>query len=461
MGQGRHRLAALVMLAALAMPAHATNGYFLHGYGNGSSAMGGVGFALGQDSIAPATNPALIPMLPDRVDIGLAVFHPRRYSEIVDNHFGVGTPFATLVPVLSADGAYDGNARAFFYLPETGVIRHLSPRLTGGLALYGNGGLDTDYAQNPFAAFQLQGTVTHAGVDLQQLFLTGSLAWQVGDHMAIGIAPTVVFQRAKLFGLQAFATHGIEIPATGIAVPGVIGPYSVDPDHVTDHGYDNSWGLGYRLGFAASPLPGFTLGFGGAPRIHMQRFRKYAGLLAGHGVFDVPTNFGAGLAYGWHDRVTVSVDIQRILFHSVASVGDGIEPFEAGIKLGADGGPGFGWSNVTAYKFGGAVRVVPGLALRFGYGYCHQPIPQSQTLFNILAPGIVTKHYTVGFLADLGHGREISGYTMLAPNGHVYGNNSIAPNHLADPLPPASLGGGEANLHGDETAIGLSLAMRY
>ncbi len=62
------------MAAALLVPmmAGATNGYFSHGYGAKSQA--GVGIALPQDALAPATNPAGTAVVGDRLDLGIRRF---------------------------------------------------------------------------------------------------------------------------------------------------------------------------------------------------------------------------------------------------------------------------------------------------------------------------------------------------------------------------------------------------
>ena len=51
-------LAAAAAAAIAPLAAHATTGYFSHGYGIKAKAMGGVGIALPQDALAAATNPA-------------------------------------------------------------------------------------------------------------------------------------------------------------------------------------------------------------------------------------------------------------------------------------------------------------------------------------------------------------------------------------------------------------------
>ncbi|HMC13614.1 MAG TPA: long-chain fatty acid transporter, partial [Gallionellaceae bacterium] len=98
----RKIIASMLVAGGLASPlAHATNGYFPIGYGAQDEAMGGVGIALPQDSIAAAVNPAGMVMVGDRADVELTWFRPNRNAEITGNGAGL-------------DGSYDGNGRSNF-----------------------------------------------------------------------------------------------------------------------------------------------------------------------------------------------------------------------------------------------------------------------------------------------------------------------------------------------------------
>lgn len=439
---------AATLLALAAAPAQATNGYFMHGYGIASKAMGGVGYALPQDSLVVASNPAGLTLVGDRYDLGVDWFSPRRSSGIEGNN-----TVATLLSGRSANGEYDGNSVKNFYIPGFGYARQLGRRFSAGIAMYGNGGLNTDYKVNPFGAFQLNGTPRNAGVNLEQLFIAPSLAFRITEHQSVGVSLDIAYQMFKAWGLQAFALPGY--PSAQLAL---VGPFSVAPDDVTDKGYSRAWGVGYRVGYLAEPLEGFTVGASWQPKIHMERFKAYDGLFAGHGSFDVPANFGGGIAYRWRKTLVFSADVQRILYGSVESVGNTLQPFVAGVKLGEDGGPGFGWRNMTVYKFGASWRPWQPLQLMAGYSYGRQPIPQDQTLFNILAPGVITRHYTAGAEYSLGRGYELNVYYMRAPENRVHGQNSIPNNGI---LPPGSFGGGEADVRLKEQAVGASLGVRF
>lgn len=412
----RRPLALFTLAAAAPLAAHATNGYFSHGYGIKSQAVAGVGIALPQDALASAANPAGLAALDDRLDLGLTWFRPERSADIVGNGFG-------------SDAHYDGDGRKNFLIPEIGYVRRLSSALTAGLAAYGNGGLNTRYRDNPYARFGATGT---AGVNLEQLFVTPSLAWKASDTQAFGVALNVAYQR--------FSARGI----------GVFGGFSADPGHVSDQGTDTSTGVGLRLGWQGQVLPGLTLGLTWASKVR-GKFDKYSGLFADGGRFDVPENYGAGLSWQASPAWTLAADVQTIRYGSVAAVGNSVSALFAGSPLGSAGGPGFGWRDVTTVKVGVVHQWQSDLVLRAGFSHARQPVPAGETFFNILAPGVVQDHLSLGATWSLPGGGELSGFFAHAFGKTVRGSDSIPPG-----APPAGLGGGNADVRLKENIIGIA-----
>ncbi len=408
-------LTAAALALLLPLPARATNGYFSHGYGSKSQALGGAGIALPQDGLAAASNPAGTAAVGDRLDGGLAWFAPRRGASITGNAFG-------------ADADYDGDGKKNFFMPELGWTRQLSQRLGAGVAVYGNGGLNTDYANNPFSRFGATGA---AGVNLEQLFVSPSLALKVGDAQSLGIALNLAYQR--------FAAKGI----------GLFDGFSAAPGHVSDQGTDTSTGAGLRLGWQGQAVAGLTLGATWSSKIR-GRFDKYRGLFADGGRFDIPENYGLGLAWAATPGWTLAADVQTIRYSRVAAVGNPAAPLFAGQKLGSADGPGFGWRDVTVFKIGTQHRLDEALTLRAGYSHARQPVPAGETFFNILAPGVVQDHFTLGG-SWLQRGGELSGFFAYAPKKQLNGSGSIPPGN-----PPAGLGGGNANVRLKETIFGVS-----
>ena len=414
--RNRVLLTALVGLAPTA--ALATNGYFSHGYGVRSQSVAGVGIALPHDGLAAATNPAGTALVGDRLDVGLSLFRPDRGASIHGNQAG-------------ANGDYSGNGKANFFIPELGYARQASPAAAWGLAIYGNGGMNTDYRQNPYAAFGSRG---RAGVVLSQLFVTPSVAYKLTPDHAIGGAVTFAYQRFAARGLGAFDNAFV----------------SSHPGSVTDQGHDSATGWGVKLGWIGTIAPTVKLGAAWSSRIEAGNFDRYKGLFAEGGGFDIPATYGLGVAWQASPVLTLAADWQRIDYAKVKSVGNPLQQLFAGGQLGSTNGAGFGWRNISVFKLGAVYTLSPQVTLRAGYSRAGNPIPQDQTFFNILAPGVVRDHLSVGLSWKQPGGGEWSAAYTRGLRKTVSGQGSL----------PASFGGGEADVHLGEDILGVAYTWR-
>lgn len=393
--------------------AWATDGYFFHGYGVRSQGVGGVGIALPQDALAAATNPAGMGKVGSRVDAGVTWFRPVRESEIE----GSGAP--------GANGTYKGNDSQNFFIPEFGYNTQYSDDVTLGVSVYGNGGMNTDY-KNGIPLFQSQGS---AGVDLAQIFVAPTATWKLSDKHIIGASLNLAYQRFEAKGLQGFDN------ATFSAAPG----------RVTNNGHDNSYGAGVHIGWLGEITDTLTLGATYQSRTYMSKFDKYKGLFAEQGDFDIPSTYGVGLAVKVSTELTLAADFQRINYSEVDAVGNASQAnlFNG---LGNDNGAGFNWQDAKVYKIGALYQYSPALTLRAGFNHVDQPIRRGDTLLNILAPGVVKDHLSLGATWVLNPQSELSfAYTHAFENS-VHGQNSI----------PAAFGGGDANLKMYQDALGVA-----
>ena len=91
--------------------------------------------------------------------------------------------------------------------------------------------------------------------------------------------------------------------------------------------------------------------------------------------------------------------------------------------LGADNGPGFGWRDVDVFKLGVAWQMNSQWTLRAGYNRGKNPITPADVTFNILAPGVMTNHYTAGFTHALDKDSELTASLMFAPRRTVTGSS--------------------------------------
>ena len=80
----------------------------------------------------------------------------------------------------------------------------------------------------------------------------------------------------------------------------------------------------------------------------------------------------------------------------------------------------------------------------------NQQIPGSQTFFNILAPGVVKTHLTLGTTWTLENKSELTFGYMHAIKKTIRGSGSIAP----------SFGGGEADIKMYQDSIGVAYSWK-
>lgn len=382
-------------LAPLASgPAYATNGYFAHGYGTACKATAGACVALSQDALAAATNPAAIAFLGHRYDVGAGLFNPNREYSIRGLPSGFRGTFG-LPPGSVASGS------RLFLIPHLGANWTLGDSRAFGVAVYGNGGMNTDYPARTFHG------ASPTGVDLSQLFLAPSFAMKLDARNAVGITALMAYQRFEARGTQAFAV------------------YSSNPRMLSNNDHDNSFGAGLRVGYLGRWSDRFSVGASYQTKVYMGAFDSYSGLFAGKGDFDIPDNWVVGIAVKPSGTLTVLADVQQVRYSRVASVGNPMLPNMTSVRMGDVAGPGFGWRDMTIYKLGLQARSSGDWTWRAGYSYGEQPVPPSEVLFNILAPGVEEHHASVGFSKALSNGRILSLSLMRAFSKTVTGPNPM------------------------------------
>lgn len=396
---------ASAVAAALALPATAlatTAGYFQLGFSTASDGMAGASAALPQDSMIQATNPAGIAFVGSRLDLGVAGFWPYR-----------GYSSGANVGAYPNPGSY-GSKSNFFLIPHIGYSQRLSHDNYVGVAIYGNGGMSTNYnsgtASGPFYDGQ-------TGVNLQQLFVQATYSRRFLRHDAVGLS--VIYAR------QSFSADGLSHFAG----------FSSNSAALSGNGVDTSNGVGFKIGGQFRIMPGIDVGLAYSPRMTMSKFSKYSGLFAGGGRMDIPANGVIGLAFKPTANQVLAFDFQRIYYNDVPAIAnpgptndDGCGPTgctgnpQDGDALGAAGGVGFGWQNISVYKLGYQFATSRVWTWRVGFAYNNQPIPASQVMLNVLAPGVIQRHITAGFTVRTARHQDVSVAAMYGLPQSVYGN---------------------------------------
>lgn len=375
----------------------ATNGYFANGYSVESKALGGAGVALPESSLDASVNPALMAFVGTRVDISLSLFNPNREYTVEGNPSGFPGTFGLTPGTVKSDSK-------FFLVPAIGASWSLDNKTSVGLSIFGNGGMNTNYDKSTFLGSQ------PTGVDLMQLFIVPTLAVKVAEKHAIGVSPIIAYQRFEARGLEAFSN------------------FSGDKDNLTNNGHDSSFGFGGRIGYYGELTPYLSIGASYQTKIWMTSLDDYAGLFAKQGDFNIPANWTIGVAVKPMPTLAFLFDVQKIYYSDVKSIGNPMMPNLMAAPLGSDGGAGFGWHDMTIYKAGVQWKSSQDWIWRAGYSYGKEPIRSDDVMFNILAPGVIEQHASVGFTKAISKTQDLS-FSLV----HAFSKSVSGPNPLEVP----------------------------
>jgi len=414
-----------VALSVTTHTAQATTGYFQIGHGASSSAMGGASISFFKGAISTAINPAGLLHLDPSFEISLMGFLPQRGGDLDTSKL-----FGEAVSVESEN--------PFFLAPNMAANWSITPKLAVGITFYSSGGMNTEYKTNLFhqafskpiglftaaaaGSLGLSGSGPEAqyvkssllnaphtgtlGVNLEQGVLAPSVAYKLNEQLSLGAS--------LLVGLQRFEAQGL----------GDFIAFSQSPLALTNNGYDYSMGFGARLGLSYSPREWLRVGAVASSKVYMGDFKRYEGLFADGGNFDIPAHMGVGASVKLSPALTFSADLTRIMYEGVASISNpgpttdellqgfqqsllnglnararGVAvPVNAGAMnpLGSADGYGFGWRSIWVAKVGAHYQARPDLELMLGYAYGQNPVQQQDALFNLIAPAVVQHHLTGG-----------------------------------------------------------------
>ena len=412
---------ALVMALIGTTSALATEGYFLGGYGALQSSLAGAGVANPSDAMTQTLNPAGLVDVDRQFNIGVSAFAPSRGYDASNTGFVAPGSHSSSIPL--------------FLIPNMAYTQPIDATSSWGVAVFGNGGMNTDYrgvanlAPGCLGPQPGQGVFCggKAGVNLSQGFLQATYAKRFGDF-SFGISPVLAMQVFSAEGLGAFAGNSAYAPS------------------MQNPGADLSEGVGLRAGAEWRTAPNFRIGIAGATPTYMTKFSKYKGLFADQGSFDIPGFITAGIAYDAVPALTLMADYKHIFYSNVAAVGNSSQ---VAAQFGSTGGPGFGWRDVDVIAFGAEWRAMPKLTLRAGAEFNTNPVTSRNVTLNILAPGVTTSQYSAGLSYRVTANSSLDLAAYYAANGGASG-----------PVPVAQ-GGGNVKLSLSETMVTLGWTYHF
>jgi len=438
------RLATAIVSLLLTTPLLATNGYFTHGIGTKNKGMAGAGLAMPEDAISVANNPASALSNTGKYDLGISVFSPQRSYETSQSQAnGQCSPMGCAFTIGPNDIDSDNE---YFYIPNMAGVWAIDDQSAWALSFFGKGGMNTTWhggtaTFDPSQSGQyvttfpgtygggIMGNNGTAGVDLSQAYLELTYARSIGEKFTWGISAVGVMQVFAARGLSAFAGYTETFAASG---------GTVFPDSLTNNGHDQSYGLGAKLGIKWDWTDTVSFATAYQFKIGMSKLKDYSDLFAGSGNMDIPASLKIGLTFRPQEHFALNFDVERIWYSDVLSVGNPFinmfscptaNPMATDVSycLGGKNGAGFGWDDMTVYKIGGQWNTGGDWTWRAGFSHGKQPIDSSEVLFNILAPGVIEDHLTVGFTRTLSSGNEVSMAFMYGFNKKVTGPNPFDP----------------------------------
>jgi long-chain fatty acid transport protein len=436
-------LATALITLLISTPLWATNGYFTHGIGTKNKGMVGAGLAMPEDAMSIANNPAAALANAGKYDLGVALFSPHRSYETSSSvSMGQGGAFTIGPNKLDSDNE-------LFFIPHMAGSWKIDDKSAWAAAFYGRGGMNTEWNGGdatfdpdgpppfggPYPVMTLPGTfgggisgnMGAAGVDFSQAMLDIAYARSVGDNFTLGVSAIIVAQVFAARGLHAFAGFTETFAASG---------GTVMPGNLTNNSHDEAFGIGGKFGFQWDVNEQVSFAAAYQTEISMSKLDDYSDLFADGGNMDVPADLKVGLTFRPNPRLALNFDVEKTWYNDVPSVGNPFSNLYACPTAGAGGsdvssclggrnGAGFGWENMTTYKVGVQWDADNNWIWRAGFSHGDQPIPESEVVFNILAPGVMEDHLTFGFTNKLRSGNEFSVAVMYAFNKKVSGPNPL------------------------------------
>lgn len=421
------RLTAAAALAA-ALPALATNGMNMEGYGPISTGMGGASQAIDHGTAAMAQNPATLALMtsPSRLDVALGILGPRIESS-------VSTPMGTM------SSESDGTS---YIMPALGYVRRTGP-WTYGIGVFAQGGMGTEYDANSFLAAG-SGQPVRSELGVGRVLLP--VAFQVTPELALGATFDIVWAGLDM----RFAAPGAQLGQLVTGASGNLGaalpalaqaPWArIDFSDGSDFtGKANSIGWAAKLGAVYKATPAVTLGASYQFKTNlgdMKTGSTGASLSADGGFadsgritvidFQWPATLSAGIGWQATPALLVAADVKRMQWSGV------MKDFRLRYdSAGVGGSVSFAlpqsWKDQTVFNLGVAYDVNAQLTLRGGLNIADNPVPD--TYVNPLFPATIENHYTLGLGYRFSPVSEFNGSFTYAPTVTVTNPQGIEISH--------------------------------
>lgn len=369
----KRSMVSMGVAAILVSPAYATNGMNLEGYGAKSAAMGGTSMAYDVGNSGMMGNPATLGLRKEGNNFGLGV-------TLMQPDVNASIPAYGL----SSDSGGDS-----YLMPSVSFIRK-DGAFTYGVGVFAQGGMGTEYSGSSFLS---------GGTGLEQRSEVGfgrlmfPLAYNVSDEFIVAGQLDYVWGTMDLKMLQID-------PTTGNG-----GYVNVSDDNDFDGAMTGS-GFAFKLGAVYKVNKDFSLGASWYSETDIDDLEGSGSITPFMGGmtpgampanftvvdFQWPQTFGVGMAWNVTPELMVAADIKQLMWSQV------MKDFTMTTDI-----PGMGaqtqtmpqnWDDQTVFAIGAQYKIDPAVALRIGYNYGKNPVPDDT--LNPLFPAITESHFTFG-----------------------------------------------------------------
>jgi long-chain fatty acid transport protein len=421
-------LLALLAAGLAAAPARA-QGLVLTSVGPVNRSMGGASTAAPLDATgALYWNPATLSGLPhSEIDFGLELLYTTSVlsSAVAPDAFGPGLPAGPLADSTRGDpGVFPLPSFGFSYHPD-------ESRWTFGVGVFAVGGFGSNYPAsltNPILTPQPPNGFGLGAVDSELIILqvTPVVSYQVTDHLSVAVGP-------------ALDLATLTLDPAPFAPPNIVNGF---PNFPSANHSRITWGAGFEAGAYYTLASGWRFGTSFKSPQWFETFRYQS--TDAHGGprtvklrFDYPLIVSVGTAYSGIERWLFALDVRYVDYADTK--GFGPAGFDA---TGA--GTGLGWDSVVSVAAGVQYQLTDALAVRMGYTYNPNPIPDRNSVFNVQSAPLyehvaylgasykVTEAWTVSASYFHAFENSISG-PIITPRGAVPGT-SVSTRDFTDGL---------------------------
>jgi long-chain fatty acid transport protein len=149
------------------------------------------------------------------------------------------------------------------------------------------------------------------------------------------------------------------------------------------------WGGGFEIGLLYELNHAWNLGFTYKSPVWQEKwqYNTFNPDLSARTISvqaEVPAIYSWGVAYKGIERLLVDLDLRYFDYRNAALWGDSISS------------GGLNWDSILAVALGGQYQLTERITVRGGYLFNQNPINQTDTLFNIQAPGIIQHALSLG-----------------------------------------------------------------